>query len=119
MNQTALRNRVVSKLSSRHRWVYLEELAHSLDVEIKSLVRVLSVLHVQEHVQADGKGDHGERDQEADELRAKRALTSADQLLNADGAWPTSSVVMSSVSAIAKVPSMNATARSNSALSRE
>jgi hypothetical protein len=46
----------VSELSSRHRWVRIEELALSLDVEVKSLVPVLKVLRVQEHVEADGRG---------------------------------------------------------------
>jgi predicted transcriptional regulator len=56
MHQTALRNRVVYELSARHKWVRVEELALSMDVEIKSLIRVLNVLRVQEHVEADGAG---------------------------------------------------------------
>jgi hypothetical protein len=48
MHQTALRNRVVSELSARHRWVRIEELALSLDVDLKSLAPVLNVLRVQE-----------------------------------------------------------------------
>ena len=46
----------MSELSARHRWVRIEELALSLDVELKSLVPVLSELRVQEHIQADGEG---------------------------------------------------------------
>jgi hypothetical protein len=56
MNQIALRNRVVFELSARRRWVRIEELALSLNVEIKSLVPVLKALRVKEHVEADGKG---------------------------------------------------------------
>ena len=44
------------ELSARHKWVRVEELALSLDVEIKSLVPVLKLLRVQEHVEADGAG---------------------------------------------------------------
>jgi hypothetical protein len=51
-----LRNRVVSELHRRASWVRVDELAVALEIDLLTLVRVLRVLHAQEHIEVDGKG---------------------------------------------------------------
>src|SRR5919199_453142 len=55
IDRVELRNRVVSELS-RHGWVRVDELAVMVDVDLRSLVRGLKVIQVQEHIEADGDG---------------------------------------------------------------
>jgi hypothetical protein len=54
IDQVALRNRVVSEVT--YGWMRIDELALALDVDLKSLVPVLKVLRLHEHIETDGRG---------------------------------------------------------------
>jgi len=54
IDQVTLRNRVVSEVT--YGWIQIDELAVALDVDMKSLVPVLEVLRIHEHIEADGRG---------------------------------------------------------------
>jgi hypothetical protein len=54
IDQSALRNRVVSQVP--YGWMGIDELALTLDVDLKSLVPVLKVLRLHEHIETDGRG---------------------------------------------------------------
>ena len=55
MDKVELRNSLVSALAQRG-WVRVDELAVELGVGITSLVPVLRLLRLQEHIEADGRG---------------------------------------------------------------
>jgi hypothetical protein len=52
IDEVTLRNRIVSEVP--YGWMRIDELALALDVDLKSLVPVLKVLRLDEHIEADG-----------------------------------------------------------------